>query len=237
MLFSLLIVLTAVQFGPLATSAHAAEDFLDKPCSPPWAEYVIVTGKSVNIRMRCEPYTFQYPTGEYYTLWRWSFLRFEPADEADQQRRSVWVGDTSPAYRAQLSAMVGSGSGGGAAAGKFYIMGRNGEDLDRTIAVRLIMQVQPGPTSGWLTCHDLGWSQQSASSGKMNFLDQYSQPDCGDGYYRAQVAGRFWSLSLNSWITRGYTYSPAVWVNGPGTITDGEPEPTVTPTPAIESLD
>jgi hypothetical protein len=228
-LITLLLMVAATQLGPVAISYAAPGDV--HYCEPEWAIITEVTSTGLNIQYRCEPFT----TESGQVIWMWNLYRFVPAN--NDQRRVIWLKDTSPPYRLSLNAMVGGIEGGGAAAGSVFITGLDGTDLNRRIASRTIMQVQTGPTSGWLTCHDTGWKEASIQRSWMkSSIDQFSQPDCGNGYYRAQVAGRFWSITLGTWITRGWTYSPAIWVDGPpGSLVDSEP--TVTPTPEVVSLD
>jgi hypothetical protein len=202
-LLALLMVLTVAQLGP-GTPSASAEDF---GCTPHWDERRFVTGGPVDIIERCEPVL----TIADDTVWDWEFLRFAPAN---QDKRTTWAGGaSSPPYKMVLNAMVGSGTGGGVGAAKVILYNPNGSHLSRTIAARALMQYQPNPSSSWYTCHDSGWKQASTSTyAKRAYIFQYDQPDCGPAYYRTLAAGRFWSISLNKWITRGWIYSPSVWI-------------------------
>jgi hypothetical protein len=203
-LLAVLMVLTAVQLGPRASSAYADEIVI---CGVKWATREFVTGGPINVIERCEPVL----TVSDVTFWDWVFLRFKPAN---QDKRTIWQGGAStPPYKMVLNAMVGSGTGGGVGAAKVILYNPDGSHLNRTIAARALMQYQPTGSSGWYTCHDSGWKQASTSTyAKRAYIFQYDQPDCGPAYYRTLAAGRFWSISLNKWITRGWIYSPSVWI-------------------------
>ncbi len=197
-LLALLIVLTVAQVGPAS-----AEDY---GCTPHWGTQVVVTGGPLNIIERCEP-VITFVSGD--TEWDWVFLRFALAN---QDQRRIWQGGGSLApYKMVVNSLVGGGSGGGAGAAKMILYNPDGTHLNRTIAVRDVMQYQPSGSSSWYTCHDTGWKQASGSA-KRTWIWQYDQPDCGPAYYRTLAAGRFWSVSLNKWITHGWLYSPSLWI-------------------------
>jgi len=108
--------------------------------------------------------------------------------------------------------------------GKVILYNRDGSHLSRTIAARSLIQYQPTGSSGWYTCTDSGWKQASTSTYAMRaYIQQYKEPNCGPAYYRALAAGRFWSISLNKWITRGWISSPSMWITLPVGTTPTEP--------------
>ena len=112
-----------------------------------------------------------------------------------------------------VSGVVGKGEGGGAVGGRIWIKDPSGANLSRRVAVHLIMEYAPTPTSGYLNCHDLGWDEAiSPQAETTSFWNNQTQPDCGDGYYRAQVAGRFWSVSQNNWITSNWHYTGSIFI-------------------------
>jgi hypothetical protein len=209
---ALLMLVSAVQLGPLATPA-SAQHVVKKNCQPLGATREWVTGTGINIIDQC----IQVPhitdiNGTHY-IWIWDFLRFKPAggDKVVRARRD----STSPPYWMQISGIVGEGNGGGAVGGRIWITNRDGSNLNRRIAVHLIMEYAPTPTSGYLNCHDNGWDEApSPQTETTDFINGRTEPDCGEGYYRAQVAGRFWSTSLDQWITSNWHYSPAIFVDG-----------------------
>jgi hypothetical protein len=202
-------VLTATQFSLYAV-AQEIEDRYD--CSPPWDIITVRTGKNLDVQYRCEPRMYE----EDLRVWRWVFYRFVPA--GGDKRVTAFRKSTSPPYAMEIQGLFGEAQGGGGAGSRIYITQPNGGNLDRRIAARVIMEVSNSPTGGWYNCagHDTGWVEASQPQSVMTaFLNNYTQPDCGVGYYRAQVAGRFWSVSLNRWITSQWHYTGAVWVNGP----------------------
>ena len=212
---ALLVLVSAIQLGPLATLA-AAQHVVDKECEPLGATREWVTGTGINIIDVC----IQVPHitdihGTHYK-WIWDFLRFKPADGDKRVRASR--SSTSPPYWMHIQGIFGGGAGGGAAGGRIWITNPDGSRLHRRIAVRVLMEVSSSPTGGWYNCagRDTGWREPPGPESEHHaFLNNYTQPDCGVGYYRTQVAGRFWSISLNQWITSQWHYTPAVWVDGP----------------------
>lgn len=151
---------------------------------------------------------------------------------ANNQRTNWEGGRTSPPYGMTLTALMSTGTGGGWAAGNVWIYNPDGTPLSRTIAARVVIQYLRA--DGWWTCNDSGWKQpSSARDWSTAYIPQYTQPDCGKGSYRALAAGRFWSVSLNRWETRGWITSPTVSLSG-GV---GPTEPTVEPTPTPDTPD
>jgi hypothetical protein len=228
-LLALLMVSAVAQLGPGASSAFA----LDKNnCSPHWATREQVTGTGLNIIERCEPVVEEEDpaTGDPVTVWDWTLYRFK---SAVNNQRTIWSsGCAYPGYLMVLNDLMSNGSGGGAAGGRVILYDCNGNRLNRTIAARVVIQYYR--PDGWYTCNDSGWRQASQQQSWMSaYLNQWSQPDCGAGSYRALAAGRFWSISLNKWITRGWIYSPSISLSS-GT---GPAEPTITPTPTPQTPD
>ena len=75
------------------------------------------------------------------------------------------------------------------------------------------MEVEYSGSSTFQNCRDTGWKEApSPQSEYAAFLNNYTQPDCGTGYYRAQVAGRFWSISQSRWITSQWHYTSPIWI-------------------------
>jgi hypothetical protein len=178
----------------------------------------------------CGPH-HNYITGAI-DYWYWQFSHIKP--KKNDQAKETDVSRSSPPYKMFIQTAVGEGRGGGVAIGQMDL--RNPDDtlLTRRIAVRTIMQVEPSPTAGWLTCHDTGWKERSSPGSRFWVsVVQYTQPDCGKGYYRAQVAARFFSISLNRWETRGWVYSPSLYL--PAVCCAATTEPAVTPSPAVNS--
>jgi hypothetical protein len=208
-----LMTLSAVQLGPLATPA-SAEHVAKKDCSPLGVTREVETGTGINIIDQC----IQAPILDVennkivqHYVWIWDFLRFKPAggDKVVRATRN----SQSPPYWMLVSGVVGKGEGGGAVGGRIWIKDPSGANLSRRVAVHLIMEYAPTPTSGYLNCHDLGWDEAiSPQAETTSFWNNQTQPDCGDGYYRAQVAGRFWSVSQNNWITSNWHYTGSIFI-------------------------
>jgi hypothetical protein len=224
-LLAFLLLLTTAQLGPFRTAASA---WVEHKCQPEWATMKQVTGTGLDIIWRCEP---SWRLGSN-TIWNWVLYRFEPGSVADDKKTVTWVYDNTPPtlYRMGLNAMVGRGRGGGGAAGSVVITTLDGGNLDRRIASRVIMQVSTA--QGWATCNDSGWREgPGARSWWTSFINQGTEPDCGNASYRAQVWGRFFSGLTNSWITRGPIYSPSVSISGP--CCASPTEPTISPGPPV----
>ena len=168
--------------------------------------------------------------GTMSEYWEWEFSRHIPGG---RNQRTIWRGgDSSPSYKMTLQAAIGEARGGGNMTGSVTIFSGNYGNLDRRIAVHLQVQYQASPTSGWLNCHPGSWKEASTQRSWMHTtVVQRYEPDCGDGYYRSRVYGRLYSTTLNTWIRRGPIYSPALFLNGPGTTPT---ESTVTPGPVTE---
>lgn len=208
-----LMILSAVQLGPLSTPASAAH-VAHKDCQPLGDTRRIKTGGSLDILEHCvQSPILELEDGKLvqHYVWIWEFLRFVPAggDKVVRATRN----SQSPPYWMNVSGIVGKGEGGGAVGGRIWIKNPNGTNLSRRIAVHLIMEYAPTPTSGYLNCHDLGWDEAiSPQAETTSFWNNQTQPDCGEGYYRAQVAGRFWSVSQNNWITSNWHYTGALFI-------------------------
>lgn len=219
--------LTVAQLGPGAPAAFA--DDVDHKCSPEWATREIQTNTGINIVERCEKVQdYKDIYGVRHIIWDWVFLRFKATS---LNQRNLWgSGCASPGYVMTLVGLISDGNGGGVAGTKVMNYDCNGNNLDRPSEARAVIQYYR--PDGWWTCKDSGWIQ--ASSGRVAaYVNQYSQPDCGNGSYRSLAAGRVWSNTLGKWITRGWIATPAISLSGCGcTITDTEPEVTPTPTPA-----
>jgi hypothetical protein len=226
-LLTLLLVLTAIQLGPLAPAASAYEElFL---CSPKWAIREVSLGNGITGKEQCVPVYM----GVDGNIWDWRPISAGPGNT--NEKKDWFGGRTTPPYLMSLTSLIGNGSGGGAAVSKVMIYNPNHTVLKRTIAARVVIQhwVSVG-VGAWYTCTDSSWKQASAAQQWMRAsLNQYTQPDCGGGSYRALAAGRFWSISLNRWETRGWVVSPTVSLPTPCCVT----EPTVTPTPTPDTPD
>jgi hypothetical protein len=223
-LLAILIVFSAAQFGPLATSASAEPRPENKHCPEPGFREPQYLDDGTVVWWRCVRF---FVANDEYWVWVYDHTDFSGRTTADEY--TFWRGgDNSPPYLMHLESVVADGRGGGDMVGSVIIFTPTGGNLDRRIAVHLQVQYKPTPTSSWLSCHPGSWREAASPRSWMKTaVAQYSEPDCGDGYYRSRVYGRFYSLSLGSWVRRGPIYTPSLWLDGPPVPT----EPTVTPGP------
>jgi hypothetical protein len=222
-LLTLSIVFVAIQLGPLATPASAA---VYKYCEPLWSYDPDYLADGRVVWWRCNRF---YIANDEYWVWQYDHTDFP--EEPDEYK--FWRGgDSSPPYLMHLEAAIAEGGGGGDATGSVWIFNPNGSNLDRRIAVHLQVQYKPTPTSSWLSCHPGSWKEKATPGSWMKtYVAQYKEPDCGDGYYRSRVYGRFYSTSLNTWIRRGPIYTASLWLDGPPCCLT---EPPVTPGPVTD---
>jgi hypothetical protein len=201
-LLALLIAFAGVQFGSGAPSALAGQY---GECPPGAVRKASYPEASYDIEERCSEILSYSGTTR---MWLWEFSGVKPKRT---DRRTVWVGgDNSPPYTMSLQALISDSHAGGAAAGRVVIAQPNGSNLDRRIAV-LVRTQYYRPSTGWGTCRNGVWREASTQRSYMQWtLDQGAVPDCGNGSYRTQVYGRFFSVSLNSWVQRGPIYSPSI---------------------------
>ena len=201
-LLVLLIALAGVQFGPGANSASAGEV---QNCPPFAIMKKPAPGTNFDAEYRClEFLSFDGST----KVWGWFTSGVKPKR---RDEKTVWVGGrTSPPYTMVLQGLVSDSRPGGAAGGSVIITTPSGGNLDRRIAVMVRMQYYR-PSTGWGTCSNTNWKEAASPRSWMEwFIDQGTVPNCGNGSYRAQVYGRFFSVSLNRWEQRGPIYSPSI---------------------------
>jgi hypothetical protein len=230
-LSALLLALTVAQFGPGAPAAFAVK--VKNKCAPYtlWDIREINTGTGLILVERCEE-VISYPdpiTGEKVVVWDWVHYRFKTAP---QNQRTLWHNNCdSPGYNMAMSDLMSDGSGGGAAGAKVLLYDCDGNQLARDTGARVVIQYYSTVGVGaWYTCNDSNWTQ--TSNGRVAaYINQYTQPDCGAADYRALAAGRFWSLTQNKWITRGWIITPSIYLSMPLVATEPTGTPT-TPTPA-----
>jgi hypothetical protein len=87
------------------------------------------------------------------------------------------------------------------------IFGTGGNRISRPIGARVIVGRWNG--AAWQACHDSNWHY--AASNRSAF--EWREPaNCGAGKYRAQSAGRYWSYSLNRWLTTGWVITETLCV-------------------------
>jgi hypothetical protein len=224
-LYALLALFVLMMTAHISWLASAADAMPLKACTPAneWEEVKEPgTDGAQNVFLcRC----YRSPTGRILTC-GWEFSRLEPANNDKYTEASRLSSD--PPYRMRIETALGEGRGGGDAIGSIDMRNPDWTDLTRRVAVRTIMQYKPTATSGWLTCHDTGWREAPTQRPRWSvWVAQWTQPDCGKGYYQAQVAGEFFAISKNAWIKSNWHYSGSIYLSGPCcTPTD---EPTTTP--------
>ncbi len=223
-LLTLLLALMTLQVGPLALSAAAIPPEGRRHCPELGAIDRETLQDGAVIEWICKEYWIG--TTDY---WGWEFYRYVPgtSKKAGGTRTS-----SSPPYIMRVTSAVGDGVGGGDALGAIWIFQPDGTALNRRLQVHTIMEYSPTSGGPYSNCHDLGWVEAPTEwSFWHTTIKQYNEPDCGTGYYRAQVAGRFWAISTGAWESSSWHYSPAVFISMP--CCAPPKEPTVTPTPPV----
>lgn len=230
-LLAVFMVLTFTQFGPRVTPASAM------PMPKCWAgvewqevEEPGADGATVVFVCMCT----RNSSGQVLYC-EWVFSKLKPAqnDVPPNEARRL---SSDPPYRMRIETAFGEGVGGGDAIGSIDMRNPDWSDLTRRVAVRTIMQYSPIGSQTWSTCHDTKWKEAPTQRPRWSvWVVQYTMPDCGAGYYRAQSAGRFFSVSLNQWITSNWHYSGYLYIDNipPNFVTADPTESPVTTTPAV----
>ena len=206
-LLALLIAFASVQFGPGAATASAG----DKQHCPPFSTIKrTAPGDGLTFEFYCTEFLSE---DEKAFVWNWELIGVKPKRT---ERRTVWQGGrTSPPYMMILQGLISDSHAGGAAGGMVTIQTPSGDTLNRRIAILMRIQYYR-PSTGWGTCRNSVWHEAPTERSWYYWsLDNGTVPDCGNGSYRTQVYGRFFSVSLNRWEQRGPIYSPAVTLPPP----------------------
>jgi hypothetical protein len=146
---------------------------------------------------------------------RWRPGLLEPGPEADNED---YYSASTPPYRAYIDARLGYGYDSNIATVSYELFNPNGTTLNRKIGVRLIIYKRPGATH----CVDGIW-HNNPSATHMTFTARGNWAlNCGPGYYEVAAAGRFWSVSLNKYITDYWTYSGQLYLNPPVLASNSE---------------
>jgi hypothetical protein len=139
---------------------------------------------------------------------RWRPGLVEPGPEADNED---YYSKSTPPYRAYIDARLGYGYNSNYATVSYELFNPNGTTLERKIGVRLIIYKRPGAQH----CVDGIWHNNPSAS-HMSFTARGNWAlNCGTGYYELAAAGRFWSVSLNRYVTDYWTYSGWLYLNPP----------------------
>jgi hypothetical protein len=196
----LALALTLVQMGPLASPAAAdpppAHLCLEWADTQRPAETQDIGGGIVLVYKCVRDIVFGFI---------WDIVDVRPGGG---QKRAEYFSDSSPPYQVRVRSILGVGTGGGVGVAYVDYRHPNDDPLVRIVAARVIVRYQPTGSSTWYACHDTNW--QGAPTPRSLWevhVVQYTQPDCGTGYYQAKVAGRFYSTSLERLITTPWVLS------------------------------
>jgi hypothetical protein len=121
-------------------------------------------------------------------------------DNEDQYSRST------PPYRAYIDARIGYGNNSHYATVSYELFNPSGTTLTRQIGVRLAIYNR---SNGRLCVNGI-W--HGTTSDHMTFTTRgFWENTCGAGNYEVAAAGRFYSTSLDKWITDYWTYSGRIF--------------------------
>jgi hypothetical protein len=127
----------------------------------------------------------------------------EPGPEADDEDR---YSRSTPPYVAYLDARIGYGYSSHYATVSYELFNPSGTTLTRDIGVRLAIYNR---SNGRLCVNGI-W--HGTTSDHMTFTTRgFWENSCGAGDYEVAAAGRFWSTSLDKWITDYWTYSGRIF--------------------------
>lgn len=138
---------------------------------------------------------------------RWWSI-FDILEGPDLEKTTRFAASTPP-YSSYVTAGIGQGYGNGVAVASYSLRNPNDTELVRDIAVRFI--VHNRTTGG--TCSDTGWVGTNASRKTIEVARDYPGTCGGSGYFETSAAGRFWSLSLDKWITNAWVQSGRLWLS------------------------
>jgi hypothetical protein len=193
---SLFIVFVLAQMGPWAAAAFADPPDPDECRLANTGErrYQDVGG-GLQLVYECQT------DNEFGFIWQPLGIRNKPSSVAER-----YFSDSSPPYQSKVFSIVSPGLGGGIGSAVVDYRHPNDDPLIRRVAARSILSNWNG--SSWVTCHDSNWREApTARSGWEVHVSNQSVPDtpCGYGTYRNRAGGRFFSTSLNTWISNVWT--------------------------------
>lgn len=141
---------------------------------------------------------------------RWTIWGIVPGPE---RARQTDFSDDSPPYKSYVNSGIGEGYTGGIGIVSYAIRNPNGTPLIRRIAVRLLIHNR---TTGGL-CSDTGWKEAPTQRANYTWEVIKDLPGkCGGkGNFETSAAGRFFSTSLNSWITTPWVQSGTLGLPSP----------------------
>lgn len=134
---------------------------------------------------------------------RWRPGLAQPGPEADNEDP---YSRSTPPYRAYIDARIGYGYTSHYATVSYELFNPSGTTLTRKIGVRLAIYNR---SNGRLCVNGI-W--HGTTNDHMTFTTRgFWENTCGAGNYEVAAAGRFWSTSLNKWITDYWTYSGRIF--------------------------
>jgi hypothetical protein len=116
---------------------------------------------------------------------------------------------STPPYSAYVTAGIAKGYGNGAAVGAYSLRHPNDAELVRDIGVRILVHNR---TTGGGACSDTGWVAAHSSRVTVEITKNYPGTCGGSGYFETSAAGRFFSTSLDRWITNAWVQSGQVFL-------------------------
>ena len=116
---------------------------------------------------------------------------------------------STPPYRHYVTSGVAKGYGNGVAVGSYSLRNPDDSQLVRDIGIRMI--VHNRTTGG--TCSDTGWIGTHSSRLTHEIAKDYPGTCGGSGYFETSTSGRFYSTSLNKWITSPWVQSGQLWLS------------------------
>jgi hypothetical protein len=131
---------------------------------------------------------------------RWHILDIDDGPNAQAIRR---FDSSSPPYRSYVNSGVARGYTNGFGVASYSLRNPNNTPLVRDIGVRFLIKNR---TTGG-TCADTNWHGRRSSFYTWEIAKNLPGTCGGTAYYETAAAGRFWSISLNRWITNSWVQS------------------------------
>jgi hypothetical protein len=116
-------------------------------------------------------------------------------DTPDAEKFAAY-GSSNPPYRAYINSGIARGYTNGFGVASYSLRNPNGTSLVRDIGVRFIIHNR---TTG-ATCADTNWHGTHNSYYTYEIAKDLPGTCGGTGYFENSAAGRFWSVSKQTWI-------------------------------------
>jgi hypothetical protein len=130
----------------------------------------------------------------------WRVFDIIPGRERGQ---AVGFRSSNPPYHAVVNSGLGQGNSNGAIVGAYDLRDGNNNPLVRTIAIKIVVK---NVTAGQ-TCINGTWHQTVASQITLEVVRDLPGTCGGAGNFEVSVAGRFYSVTQNKWITNAWSNS------------------------------